>query len=160
MSSHKKVTSAPTSLVLPAAHSPSTSLQLKTDSFISQHHPEKPSARAVPTKEGTRKWTTSVAVPGSIVLNAQTQELRAWLVGQVSVRREDASLAGARERVCRRGGWCRGPALAAYQRGMRLYTVYLRLLAIPLWATAAPSQSRTLLEYEPRRKLQLSQAPV
>lgn len=53
-----------------------------TSSFIAAHHPEKPSARAQ-TTDG-RTWTLSIAIPGSIVLNAQTQELRAWLAGQVS----------------------------------------------------------------------------
>lgn len=31
-----------------------------------------------------RRWTVSIALPGSIVDNAQTQELRSYLVGQVA----------------------------------------------------------------------------
>ncbi|SCV71617.1 BQ2448_3205 [Microbotryum intermedium] len=51
-------------------------------SFIALHHPEKPSARAQGHEGKSRDWTTSIALPSSIVLNAQTMELRAWLVGQ------------------------------------------------------------------------------
>ena len=38
---------------------------------------------AAPAAAG-RKWTVTVALPGSIVDNAQTQELRSYLVGQVA----------------------------------------------------------------------------
>lgn len=53
-------------------------------SFIAAHHPEKPSARAIEKEGGGKDWTVSIAIPGSIVLNAQTMELRGWLAGQVS----------------------------------------------------------------------------
>ncbi|KDE09394.1 hypothetical protein MVLG_00300 [Microbotryum lychnidis-dioicae p1A1 Lamole] len=53
-------------------------------SFIAMHHPEKPSARAQGHEGKSRTWTTSIALPSSIVLNAQTMELRAWLVGQIA----------------------------------------------------------------------------
>ncbi|KAL8283573.1 hypothetical protein RQP46_005676 [Phenoliferia psychrophenolica] len=51
-------------------------------SFKAAHHPEKPSARAVASSG--RTWTVSIAIPGSIVTNAQTSELRAWLAGQIA----------------------------------------------------------------------------
>ena len=60
---------------------PSAATAAAAASFIETHHPEKPSARA--QESAARAWTVSVAIPGSIVLNAQTQELRGWLVGQV-----------------------------------------------------------------------------
>lgn len=66
-----------------AKHShPSAATAAAAADFIDQHHPEKPSARAQTAPP--RRWTATVAIPGSIVLNAQTMELRAWLVGQVS----------------------------------------------------------------------------
>ncbi|KAL1511911.1 hypothetical protein AB1Y20_005192 [Prymnesium parvum] len=50
-----------------------------------------PASRAAATQGATaaapqvgRPWTVSVALPGSIVDNAQTQELRSYLVGQVA----------------------------------------------------------------------------
>lgn len=52
-----------------------------SNSFAAQHQPHKPSARA---KAGKGKlYTVSVALPGSILLNAQTDELRALLTSQV-----------------------------------------------------------------------------
>eukprot|EP00966_Prymnesium_polylepis_P199065 4612984-Prymnesium_polylepis.1 len=41
-------------------------------------------AAATPAAAAGRKWTVSIALPGSIVDNAQTQELRSYLVGQVA----------------------------------------------------------------------------
>lgn len=35
------------------------------------------------TKQEGRSWTFSVALPGSIIQNAQTQELRTYLAGQI-----------------------------------------------------------------------------
>lgn len=68
-----------------AKHShPLPSATTAAASFIAAHHPEKPSARAVETVG--RHYTVSIAIPGSIVLNAQTAELRGWLAGQVSRR--------------------------------------------------------------------------
>lgn len=60
---------------------PTPSTSSSAADFIATHHPEKPSARAQ-EKDG-RKWTLSIAIPGSIVLNAQSPELRGWLAGQV-----------------------------------------------------------------------------
>ena len=36
------------------------------------------------SEESGRKWTISVAVPSSIVDNAQSQELKSYLVGQIA----------------------------------------------------------------------------
>merc|ERR1711939_697092 len=36
------------------------------------------------TKEGGRPWTLSVALPASIVANAQSHELRSYLVAQIA----------------------------------------------------------------------------
>ena len=43
-----------------------------------------PSASLTPSKG--RKYTVSIALPGSIIDNAQTQELKTYLAGQVSGR--------------------------------------------------------------------------
>ncbi|KAK4697251.1 methyltransferase, partial [Phenoliferia sp. Uapishka_3] len=51
-------------------------------SFSAAFHPEKPSAVARTTTG--RSYTTSIAIPGSIVTNAQTPELRGWLAGQIA----------------------------------------------------------------------------
>ena len=45
--------------------------------------PAAAAAAATASSEG-RPWTVTVALPGSIVDNAQTQELRSYLVGQVA----------------------------------------------------------------------------
>ena len=57
-----------------------------TESTPSIHTPAPPAtagAGATPAGSG-RPWTVTVALPGSIVENAQTQELRSYLVGQVA----------------------------------------------------------------------------
>jgi hypothetical protein len=52
-----------------------------TAEFARVHKPHKPSANVTSTKG--RQYTVSVALPGSIVNNAQTWELKTALVGQV-----------------------------------------------------------------------------
>ncbi|KAH0543047.1 hypothetical protein FGG08_002560, partial [Glutinoglossum americanum] len=44
----------------------------------------KPTAVFKPTMGGGRKWTLSVAVPGSIIANAQTHELKTQLAGHIA----------------------------------------------------------------------------
>lgn len=53
-----------------------------TAEFQRIHKPHKPSANVTSTKG--RQYTVSVALPGSIVNNAQTWELKTALVGQVN----------------------------------------------------------------------------
>ncbi|KAK0534303.1 hypothetical protein OC835_002724 [Tilletia horrida] len=53
-------------------------------SFYERVNPHKPSAKAIPSVQGARTYTISVALPGSIVLNAQTPELQARLAGQIA----------------------------------------------------------------------------
>lgn len=54
-------------------------------SFYERTNPHKPSVLPRPSDQGGRKYTLSIALPGSIVRNAQTQELRSLLAGQVSL---------------------------------------------------------------------------
>ncbi|POW22577.1 hypothetical protein PSHT_01041 [Puccinia striiformis] len=60
-----------------------TDTQNPTAEFTRIHKPHKPSAN-VTTSKG-RQYTVSIALPGSIVNNAQTWELKTALVGQVSL---------------------------------------------------------------------------
>ncbi|CAD6891654.1 unnamed protein product [Tilletia controversa] len=53
-------------------------------SFYERVNPHKPSAKAIPSSHGSRAYTISIALPGSIVLNAQTPELQARLAGQIA----------------------------------------------------------------------------
>ncbi|KAE8222932.1 hypothetical protein CF319_g3955 [Tilletia indica] len=53
-------------------------------SFYERVNPHKPSAKAIPSAHGSRTYTISIALPGSIVLNAQTPELQARLAGQIA----------------------------------------------------------------------------
>ncbi|KAL9940701.1 hypothetical protein V8E36_000189 [Tilletia maclaganii] len=53
-------------------------------SFYERVNPHKPSARAIPSAKAARAYTISVALPGSIVLNAQSPELQARLAGQIA----------------------------------------------------------------------------
>ncbi|KAK0557055.1 hypothetical protein OC846_000701 [Tilletia horrida] len=53
-------------------------------SFYERVNPHRPSAKAIPSSSGGRLYTVSVALPGSIILNAQTPELQARLAGQVA----------------------------------------------------------------------------
>jgi len=53
-----------------------------SSSFTKRHKPHKPSARARVGKG--RHWTLSIALPGSILANAQTDKLRTVLAGQIA----------------------------------------------------------------------------
>lgn len=53
------------------------------ESFAQKHKPNKPSAKYAIKSKG-RHSTISVAIPGSILLNAQSEELKAVLASQVS----------------------------------------------------------------------------
>lgn len=50
--------------------------------FAEQHHPEKPSAKFKPSPSKSLP-SIAVALPGSILLNAQSDELKALLASQV-----------------------------------------------------------------------------
>jgi hypothetical protein len=59
--------------------------QNPTAEFARIHKPHKPSANVTPSSANQgRQYTVSIALPGSIVNNAQTWELKTALVGQVS----------------------------------------------------------------------------
>jgi predicted SPOUT superfamily RNA methylase MTH1 len=55
-----------------------------TLSFYQRVNPHKPSALASLHGSAPRRYTVSVALPGSIILNAQSPELQARLVGQLA----------------------------------------------------------------------------
>ena len=54
------------------------------DSFSPASEQRRTNTAAAAPPSGGRAWTVTVAVPGSIVDNAQTHELRSYLVGQVA----------------------------------------------------------------------------
>lgn len=53
-------------------------------SFYERTNPHKPSALPSLTASTPRRYTVSIALPGSIVLNAQTPELQSRLAGQIA----------------------------------------------------------------------------
>ncbi|KAA1078460.1 hypothetical protein PGT21_035316 [Puccinia graminis f. sp. tritici] len=55
-----------------------------TAEFARIHKPHKPSANVTPSSTKGRQYTVSIALPGSIVNNAQTWELKTALVGQIA----------------------------------------------------------------------------
>lgn len=64
---------------------PDSNKKRKRSSFAEEHHPEKPSAKFKPAPATAKSLATvSVALPGSILLNAQSDELKALLASQVT----------------------------------------------------------------------------
>lgn len=63
---------------------PSSSIPAPVAPAILSSNPHKPSVLPRPSIYGPRKYTLSVALPSSIVLNAQTMELKTRLVGSIA----------------------------------------------------------------------------
>jgi hypothetical protein len=82
----------------------------KVSEFAEQHHPEKPSAKFEAT--GGSQATLSIALPGSILLNAQNEELKAVLASQIA---RAAAIFGVSEIVI----FKEDPPLAAVSHGQK-----------------------------------------
>jgi predicted SPOUT superfamily RNA methylase MTH1 len=78
-----------------------------TSDFAAQHHPEKPSARF---EASASRASLSIALPGSILLNAQNEELKAVLAAQIA---RSAAIFGVSEIVV----FKEDPPLAAVSHG-------------------------------------------
>lgn len=67
-----------------AAIQPAVEGKGPTLSFYQRTNPHKPSALNSLTGSAPRRYTVSVAIPGNIIMNAQTPELQARLAGQIA----------------------------------------------------------------------------